>query len=255
MMRCVWLSANEFGYELAREASRVSAVALTDLIILAPGARTVMYDGVPRARWEEFGVPVHETEDINTAGDLLRRLRPDIMVMCGWRQIIREEVFRIPGGGTVGFHPTLLPCGRGSAPIINTILNGVHESGVSLFYLDKGVDSGDIIGQEKFPVTQRDNARSVYDKIVASGKKLVRMYFPLLARGEAPRIPQDHSRAVLFKKPSLKNNRIDFEHESLEYIERKIRALSPPYRGAYIERDGKRLVIWSAELQDQERGK
>ena len=161
-----------------------------------------------------------------------------------------KDIINIPGKGIIGFHPTLLPYGRGPAPIINTILNGLSESGITMFYITESLDDGDIIAQERFSIKATDHAEDIYNKVIGSGRKLVRKYFPLIIDGKAPGFPQDVSRAGVFKKPSLNDNRIDFQKEPLEKIYKKIKALSMPYKGAYIEKGNKRLIIWRAELQD-----
>ena len=88
-------------------------------------------------------------------------------------------------------------------PLINSILNSFKESGVTMFYASEGLDDGDIIGQEKFSIEGSDYAGDVYDKVIESGRKLIRTYLPKLVLGEAPRIPQDHDRATVFNQLSL----------------------------------------------------
>lgn len=247
--RVVWLSANQFGYEMLKEALKLPEIDIVAIITLSESATTVMYDAVEKERWYEFGVPVHRIERINEKTDLIYNLKPDLIVEAGWRQIISNEILNIPKYGTVGFHPTLLPRGRGPAPIINSILEGIKESGVTLFYLCDRVDAGDIVGQSMFTIQEDDYAEDVYAKVVEAGKVLVQKYLPLFAKGNAPRIPQDEASATYFQKRSLAQNEIDLEHEALETIERKIRALSKPYKGAWIKLDDRKLVIWKAELE------
>jgi methionyl-tRNA formyltransferase len=239
-----------FGYELLKEALRIKEVNVVAIITLSDKARTKMYDGIEKSKWYELGLPVYETENINEEISLLRSLRPDVIMMSGWRQILCKEVLNLPPRGVIGFHPTLLPKGRGPAPIINTILEGLKESGVTMFYVSDKVDSGDIIGQEKFEVKDEDYAIDIYNKVVRAGKTLIKKYLPLLATGKAPRIPQDEEKATYFKKRSLKDNEIKLETDSPDEIYRKIRAFSKPYNGAFIKLCDKKLIIWKAELRD-----
>ena len=248
-MKVVWLSANKLGYELLKEALKVKDVNVNEIITLDDKAKTVMYDGIEKNKWKQFNIPINEVENINENKDLLKKLAPDLLFVVGWRQIISKEILDIPKKGFIGFHPTLLPIGRGPAPIINSILNNFKSSGVTMFYLSEGLDDGDIIGQERFEILSNDHATEVYEKVVEGGKKLISKYLPLLVKGKAPRVPQDDSKASVFEKPSLKDNKIDFEKDSVEEIHRKIRALSKPYRGAYIEKDGKKLILWRNQLE------
>lgn len=248
MKKILWLSANKFGFELLKEAVKIADIEA--IITLKPGSSTIMYDDIPNERWKEFGIDVYEIERINDEKDLIKKLLPDIIVMCGWRQIINEEILNLPKDCFVGFHPTLLPKGRGPAPLINSIIEGYKESGLTFFYVSPSLDDGDIIGQEKFLIGDDDYASDVYEKVIDAGKKLLRKYLPLLMEGTALRIKQDNSKATIFKKRSLKDNEIDIENESAEQIYRKIRALSKPYKGAYIKKDEKKIIIWEAELQE-----
>ncbi len=250
MLKAIWLSANMFGYELIREALNIKEIKIIAIVTLSNKAKTKMYDGIDRNKWYEFGLPVYEIEDINKEVDLLKSLHPDIIIMCGWRQIIHRIILDLPHLGVIGFHPALLPKGRGPAPIINTILEGLKESGVTMFYISEKVDGGDIIGQEKFEVKDDDYAIDIYNKMINAGKTLIKKYLPLLAIRKAPRIPQNEDEATYFKKRSLKDNEIRIETDSPDEIYRKIRAFSKPYNGAFIRLGNKKLIIWKAELRD-----
>ena len=248
MKKILWLSANKFGFELLKEAVKIADIEA--IITLKPSSSTVMYDSIPNEKWKEFGIDVYEIERINDEKNLIKKLLPDIIVMCGWRQIINEEILNLPKDCFVGFHPTLLPKGRGPAPLINSIIGGYNESGLTFFHVSPSLDDGDIIGQEKFLIGNNDHASDVYEKVIDVGKKLVRKYLPMLIDGTAPRTKQDESKATVFNKRTLKDNEIDLNNESTEQIYRKIRALSKPYNGAYIRKDGKRIIIWRAEIKE-----
>ena len=88
----------------------------------------------------------------------------------------------------------------------------------------------------------------VYNKVIQAGKNLVRKYLPLVLKENAPRVKQEHSRAYIFNKPKLSDNEIDLS-DNVENIYRKIRALSKPYRGAYIKMGENKLVIWKASSE------
>ena len=248
-MKVIWLSSNRFGYELLSEAMKIKNNGIKAIITLADDAKSIMYDGIDRQKWLEFGIDIFEINAINDEKNLLKKLAPDIVIMCGWRQIVDKDILKIPKNGFAGFHPTLLPKGRGPAPVINTILQDFKESGVTFFHVTSGLDDGDIIGQEKFHISRNDYAEDVYNKAIIAGKKLVAEQFPLLLKGKAKRKKQDNSKATIFKKPELKDNQIDLEKEDIEMIYKKIRALSKPYLGAYVEKDGKKLIIWKGELK------
>ena len=250
-MNVIWLSANRLGYELLKETISHKIVDKINIITLSDRSKTVMYDSISKKMWHQFGIKVFEIEKINDENNLINKINPDLIIMCGWRQVISKNILYIPPKGFIGFHPTLLPVGRGPAPIINSILHGFKESGLTMFYVNEHLDSGDIIAQERFRISDTDHAEDVYNKVIKAGKKLISNYLPLVVGDKAPRVKQDHSKAVVFNKPMLKNNRISLEKESADRIYKKIKALSKPYLGAYIIKDGKKLIIWKAELVDK----
>lgn len=243
----VWISANVFGHELLKEARAIKGVRISAIFTLSKKSKTKMYDGIPTKEWKKFGIPVYEVENINNEYKKLVSLNPSLIILCGWRQIVDEKILNLPKYGTIGFHPTLLPKGRGPAPIINSIMSHVKNSGVTMFYLDEGVDTGDIVGQEKFKIEENNNAEDIYKRIVLGGKKLVRKYLMRTINGNAPRRKQNNKIATRFKPRSLSDNEIK-PSDSLETAYDKIRALGRPYNGAYIKKGNKKLIIWNAEL-------
>lgn len=251
-LKIVWVSANKFGYELLKEAITAKDVEISAIFSLAKTSKTVMYDGIPAEAWLEFGIPVFEVSNINEEMEKIKALSLDFIFVCGWRQMIGFQLLSIPGCPVIGFHPTLLPKGRGPAPIINSILEGFYESGITMFYLASGVDSGDIIGQDRFTIEKDDTAGEVYDKAVKGGIHLIKKYLPLLVGNEAPRIQQIESEATYFESKNLKDNEI-FDTDTKEQAYAKIRAFTKPYSGAFIRKNGQKIIIWEAKSYDQEK--
>jgi len=250
-IKIILLSANLFGYELLKEILKIEKAEVVAIMTLNEKSKTKMYDSIEGSRWHEFGIPVYGVGDINKELKPIKLLSPDFVIMAGWRQVINKEILDLPLKGFIGFHPALLPQGRGSAPIINTILTGLKKSGVTMFYLREGIDDGDIIGKLEFKIEKDDYAQDLYYKAIDAGKKLIKKFLPLLIRGKAPKIPQDETRATYFPRRTLKDNKIDLAKEKPEEIYAKIRAFSKPYKGAYIKLKNKNLIIWRAELKNE----
>jgi len=251
MVQVIWLSANQFGYELLSEAIKIQGFKIRAIFTLSSASSTRMYDSIDTSKWQEFAIPVHEISDINNELNLISSYCPDIIVLCGWRQIIKKDLLNLPKRGIIGFHPTFLPNGRGPAPIINTILEGLVKSGVTMYFLSEGLDDGDIIGQEAFDVGPDDYASDIYGKIISCGKKIVQKYFPMIVLDTTQRIPQDNQNATYFPKRTIADNQIDLDCDSVDTIYRKIRAFSHPYNGAFIIRDNKKVIIWKAEISEK----
>ena len=140
------LSANKLGYEVLKECMN-NFDANYHVMTLSSESNVVMYDRIENHFWHDQCNQVFEIESIRQEDikSILLSLDLDLMIMCGWRQIISSEILKIPKLGTVGFHPTPLPKGRGGAPIINSILEEWTQSAVTLFYPSEGIDDGDII--------------------------------------------------------------------------------------------------------------
>ena len=248
VLRVAWLSANIFGFELLKDAISLKNIEVKAIFTLGKDSSTIMYDGIETKKWYTFGLPVYEIKNINDCVHEIKKLNVDLIIMCGWRQIINQELLKIPTKGIISFHPTMLPQGRGPAPIINTILEGYRESGVTMYYISEGLDDGDIIGQKSFVVGADDYAGDIYKKVIQSGKKLINTYLPKIVEGNAPRVPQKTVDATYFPKRTMMNNKINLDKDSIDLIYRKIRAFSKPYKGAYIIKDNKKIIIWNAEI-------
>jgi methionyl-tRNA formyltransferase len=245
----LFLSSNEMGYEVFKECTR-SCDANFYVMTLSEESSVVMYDGIDSGLWEEHCENVIKINSIRDTSsiDIIKSLDLDLIIMCGWRQILDNDIIEIPRLGTIGFHPSPLPIGRGPSPIINSILSGWKSSAVTMFYIDDGTDTGDIIDQSFFKIEDDDYAYDVYKKCVNAGRDLIkRNLSSVLLDSKTKRIIQDNSKATYFKKLSLRDNKID-QNSSPEEAYRKIRAFSYPYLGAFFEIGDKKIVIDKARI-------
>lgn len=173
--------------------------------------------------------------------------QPDLMFVVGLSQLVRNEMMSIPKRGCVGFHPTFLPAGRGRAPLAWLTLDG-QPGAATFFLIDEGVDSGPIFVQEAFEVTPEDYASDVEKKLVAATDKALDRWLPDLLSGEWNPCPQDEVLATYNGRRSLDDGLIDW-HQSSDEIHALIRAASTPHPGAYTWHQGRKLIIWRAELE------
>ncbi|MEO0087022.1 MAG: formyltransferase family protein [candidate division WOR-3 bacterium] len=254
-MRIVYLSASICGYEWLKEILLNKECQVVAIITLNKSAKTKMYDGIENEKWQEFSLPVYEIFDINKEIPLLKTLKGDCLIVGGWRQIIGREVLSLFKKGVIGFHPTLLPKGRGPSPIINSIMAGIRESGLTMFYYTEKLDAGPIIGQKEFIIEDDDYAWDVYKKEIEKGKELIREYLPLIIKDKVKPRLQDERLATYFPKLDKKVfNEINLK-DGLIYNYRKIRALSKygkkelgllSYEGAYFYYNNKKIIVWKA---------
>ena len=194
-------------------------------------------------------IPVYTVRKLSTAENvaLIRSLRPDVIFVFGWSQLISQEILDIPRLGCIGTHPALLPLHRGRHPLIWALVEGLSESGLTFFYLDDGADSGDILWQRPFSIDIGDDAADLYEKIKHLASQAIDEFLPQLQNDTAPRVPQDHSRATYWRKRTAADGEIDWHAPTLK-IHNLIRALARPYVGAHSFQGSRRLLIWRAAL-------
>ena len=176
--------------------------------------------------------------------DLLRAHPPDQLWVVGFSQLVPDRLLKIARLGGVGYHPTLLPEGRGRAPIVWTILRQARAA-VNLFYLTDEPDAGDIIIQREVPVLPDDYAADLIARMEGVLIEAVAEIAPALKAGTLPRTPQDHSQATYYPKRSPADGVIDWSRPTTD-IYRLIRAVSRPYPGAFAHLRGRKLLIWRA---------
>src|SRR5262249_36522062 len=154
----------------------------------------------------------------------------------------------IPRLACLNLHASLLPCWRGAAPIQAAIAAGDRETGITVMYMDEGLDTGDILLQRTIEIRADETGGSLHDRLAQIAPEALRESLQLLASGSAPRIPQDKARATYAPKLKREHGQIDWS-ESAEVIERKIRAYNP-WPSAFMKVAGQNLKIFSASVVD-----
>lgn len=182
--------------------------------------------------------------------DWITRLAPDMVFCFGWSFLLKQEIIDLPPQGILGFHPALLPRNRGRHPLIWTLALGCENAGSSFFFIDQGIDSGDIISQKKIPVAYGDTAKTLYKKIKVAALSQVGEFFPMLENNSFQRIVQDHTNATYWRKRSQQDGEIDFRMSS-KAVYNLVRALTKPYPGAHLCFKGNQIKIWEVmEIQN-----
>lgn len=196
----------------------------------------------------KYQVPVIEAANVNEPESLmgLRRLEPELVWVVGWSQICGLSFLETPSVGCIGFHPALLPENRGRAVIPWTILQEAEVTGSTLFWLSEGMDDGDIICQEEFPVALDETAESLCQKHAASLERMVRSVVDIKDPADIPSTKQDHVRATYCARRTAEDGLINWDLPARE-IWRFIRAVGRPYPGAFTFLRGARVTIWAAD--------
>jgi methionyl-tRNA formyltransferase len=178
--------------------------------------------------------------------DEFRALKPDLQVMAFVTLFVPEDFLNIPTRGSIQYHPSLLPLHRGASSINWPIILGEQETGLSIFWPDNGLDTGDVLMQKRTPISDTDTLGSVYfDRLFPMGVAAMLESIDLVKAGTAPRIKQDESRATYEGKCTAENARIDWG-KSWRQIDPLIRGCSPA-PGAWTTFDGKTVQIFEAK--------
>jgi len=179
---------------------------------------------------------------------ILKKIQPDLILVMGWSQLLKSEIIKIAKLGVIGSHPTELPKFRGRAPIPWSILKGLKKSALTFFYIENGIDNGDILDQQKFEIRSNDDATTIYKKIISIGKKMILKNLKLIENGKAKRKKQDEKKFIEnWGKRTPEDGKIFWEKNS-KTIHNLIRASTNPYPGAFTFFDRKKLVIWKSKL-------
>lgn len=201
----------------------------------------------------ELGIETLDVVQINDPAVVARlaAVEMDHLLVLGWSQLIGPAVMATARKGAMGLHPAPLPELRGRAVIPWTILTRRRRTATSLFWIDEGTDTGDLIAQRFFEVAPDEAARSLYDKHMCALTAMLPEVLPALAAGTAPRVRQDHARATWCAKRTAADGLIDWSRPADE-VWTLIRAVGRPYPGAFTYRsDGSKLFVWSAEIVDK----
>ncbi len=185
--------------------------------------------------------------------DQIRAFAPDVIVVMAYGQILPRGVLEIPRVACLNLHASLLPRWRGAAPIQAAIAAGDRETGITVMYMDEGLDTGDILLQHKIDISPSETGGSLHDRLGEIAPEALREGLSLIGQANAPRAPQDSALATVAPKLNREHGRIDWS-ETAEVIERKIRAFDP-WPGAFTEITGandqpRKLKIFSGSIVD-----
>src|SRR5437870_10175561 len=159
-----------------------------------------------------IAVPILQPARVKDAEAIeeIRSLKPDVMVVMAYGQILPREVREIPKAACLNLHASLLPRWRGAAPIQAAIATGDRETGITAMYMDEGIDTGDILLQKKIAIAPDETSASLHDKLAQIAPEVLSEAILLLEKGKAPRLPQENELATHAPKLEREQGRIDW---------------------------------------------
>lgn len=178
---------------------------------------------------------------------IAKDLKPDLFVLAFVSDIMPYDVIKLAALGGINYHPSLLPKYRGGSAINWAVIMGENETGITVHYVDRGIDTGDIILQEKVEISPEDTVGSLYyDKLYPLGVKLIAQAVEGIRKGTAPRIPQDSNKATYQPMITEDDVKIDWKNGAAK-IYNLVRG-SNPSPGAQTLFRGEKLKIWDAQI-------
>ena len=180
------------------------------------------------------------------AFEIISEINPDIIITCAYGKIVPESILNIPKLGSINVHASILPQYRGASPIQSAILNGDKKTGITIMYMDKGMDTGDIISYEEINIDIDDNYQTLSSKLSLLGTNLLAKTLPDIINHKNNRIKQDDSKATYTRLITREDEKINFSQNGKDIIN-QIRTFSPN-PGAYFKLNDKEIKIIKASF-------
>jgi len=176
----------------------------------------------------------------------VRELEPDVLFSFYYRKLVSQALLDVPRAGCLNLHGSLLPKYRGCAPANWAILNGETSTGVTLHYMTREADTGDIVCQREVKIAQDDTAASLNRKLAEAARPMLAEYLPLIRSGRAPRTLQNAAAATYFPRRKPADGAIDWTQPARR-IANLVRAVTRPYPGAFTYVRSTQVLVWEAE--------
>jgi methionyl-tRNA formyltransferase len=208
----------------------------------APG-ENIWFDSVARhAVWH--GIPTRIVDDPNAPEELarVRAAQPDFLFSFYYRQMLRADLLAAPARGAYNMHGSLLPKYRGRVPVNWAVLHGERQTGATLHEMALKPDAGAIIEQQAIPILPDDTAAEVFRKVTVAAEIALDRCLPALLAGRAPRREQDLSQGSYFGRRTARDGAVDWRR-GCQAVHNLVRAVAPPYPGAYSSAGGLPLRI------------
>ena len=194
----------------------------------------------------EYGIKILQPIKIKEEYQEIIDLKPDIIITCAYGQIIPEIILNNPKYGCINVHASLLPKLRGGAPIHKAIINGYDKTGITIMYMDKGMDTGDMISKQEVKIEDNDTAETLHDKLQEASVPLLLNTLPDIINGTNKREKQDNNEATYAYNVSREEEHVDFNKTSKE-IYNQIRGLNS-WPGAYSVLDDINIKLWLSKI-------
>lgn len=202
-----------------------------------------------------YDIPVLQPEKLSNSQEMqqILELEPDLLITAAYGQYVPTKLLKAPTYRAINVHASLLPKYRGAAPIHYAVLKGDEVTGITIMYMEKVMDAGDIITQREIPITKEDDTGTLFEKLSLLGRDLLMDTLPDIFAGKNASIKQDEEKVSFSPMITKEQEKIDWKKTAKE-INNLIRALRPA-PGAYTIMEEKRFKIWDAQVVHEETSK
>ncbi len=183
--------------------------------------------------------------------DFIAQARPDLLWIADYRYLLPMDVVAIAPLGAVNLHPSLLPKYRGRAPVNWAILRGETRLGLTAHCVDEGCDTGDIIEQVSFELTEEQDVGDALNTLYPLYEQITRNVLAQFRNGNVPRHLQNHAIATEFPRRTPEDGRIDWRRPAREVLN-LVRAVAAPYPGAFTSLKGEKVTVWKASVVEED---
>ena len=248
-MRTVFMGTPEFAVPCLRElAARTQVVGVFTQPDRRQGRGLTLAPPPVKQVAQELGLPVFQPSRLRNpdSWQQLEELAPDLIVVVAYAQLLTPQILALPRWGCINVHASLLPAYRGGAPIHWAIINGETETGITTMLMDEGLDTGDILLQEKVTIGPNETCGELHDRLAALGAETLAKTLTVLAEGGLKPIPQPESGASYARNLSKQDGLIDWGRPA-SHIHNLVRGLNP-WPVAHTQHNGKPLRIFSTRV-------
>jgi len=190
------------------------------------GRKQILTSSPIKCLAEKHQIPVFQPEKIRESFEPIAKCEPDLIITCAYGQIIPETVLKIPKIGAFNVHASLLPKYRGGAPIHWCLINGDKKTGVTIMYMDKGMDTGDMISKVEYEIKESDNVGTLHEILSKMGAKLLLDTLPRILNGTNERIKQNEEEVTYAYNIKREEERLNLQKTGEECVN-QIRGLNP----------------------------
>lgn len=198
----------------------------------------------------KYDIPVIQPVKIKEDYQAIIDLKPDLIITAAYGQIVPQAVLDIPSLGCINVHASLLPLYRGGAPVHQCIIDGQEKTGVTIMYMVKKMDAGNIISQKETHILIDDTVGTLYDRLSELGALLLKETLPSILLGTNESYPQDETRVTYAPTLSREDERLDWHKNAID-IYNRVRGTNP-WPGSYTVYKGKTVKIWAGKVHQCE---